>query len=83
MKHTAKFLRDARIKAGLSQQDVGDALGYGSGHQPISNYERGTCSPPLAQLANLIKVLKIDADKLIEVYMRDKREHLQKVMRVR
>jgi len=53
-----KFLYEKRIKAGLSQKDVSDKLGYTS-PQFISNYERGLCSPPLKKLKKIAELYKI------------------------
>ena len=52
------FLRAARMKAGLTQQQVAGALGY-STPQFISNWERGVSRPPdevLARLRNMYGV---------------------------
>lgn len=69
----ALFMRDARIKAGLSQGELAEALGYKSA-QFVSNWERGVSSPPLALLRKLATVLGVDIVK-IKTKMRAKIRH--------
>lgn len=66
----SSFLRDARLKAGLSQGDISNALGYTSA-QFISNWERGLSSPPLDRLYEIVQLLKIDSEELIELLLEE------------
>ena len=61
MKNTATLLKQSRIKAGLSQYDLGKRCKYGSG-QIVSNCERGAAPIPYKILRELAKL--VDADKL-------------------
>ncbi|MEK2645275.1 helix-turn-helix domain-containing protein [Bdellovibrio sp. BCCA] len=61
-----EFLKEKRMKAGLSQGDVADKLGY-STPQFISNWERGVSMPPINTLKKLGQLYKISADDLFEV----------------
>lgn len=56
-------LKRLREKAGLSQSEVAEAMGYESG-QFISNWERGISHPPIKDIRKLAKIYKIDADYL-------------------
>lgn len=53
------------MKAGLSQRDVSDTLGY-STPQFISNNERGISAPPLRDIPKLAKLYNTDARFLFE-----------------
>ena len=64
-----KFLYEKRIKAGLSQKDVSDKLGYSS-PQFISNYERGLCSPPLKKLKKIAELYKIKPKIIADLMIR-------------
>ncbi len=61
-----KFLRERRIKAGLTQMDVASRLEYSTA-QFISNWERGISMPPLDTLPKLSGLLKIPPKDLIGV----------------
>lgn len=51
-------LRIFRIKAGMSQEDLANAIGLG---QPvISSYEYGRCEPPLLTVVQLAKALNVE-----------------------
>lgn len=76
-----KYLKKKREDAGLTQTEVGEALGYTSGHQYISNWERGLSSPPLAKLNELIKLYHIDSDELITVILTNQERFLRKVLK--
>ncbi len=59
------FLKNAREKAGLTQQEVAQRLSYTSA-QFVSNWERGVSSPPLDSLPKISILLKISPRSLIE-----------------
>lgn len=61
-----KYLRKLRKEKGLTQRSVSDALGYSSA-QFISNFERGTASPPLKKLKVLMELYGADRGRLIEL----------------
>lgn len=54
MKHKfGDFLREKRMKAGLSQKEVALGLGYTT-PQFISNWERGLSNPPISSIRKLV-----------------------------
>ena len=63
-----EYLQACRIKKGLTQKDVSEALGYSSA-QFISNFERWRAVPPLSKLPKLIKILEMNSDTYIDLYM--------------
>ena len=62
----AKFLKEKRTVAGLSQKDVATKLGY-STSQFISNWERGISQPPIHTLRTLAKMYGVAADQMFQV----------------
>ncbi len=62
-KQLAELLKQKRIKAGLSQRDVSNALGY-STPQFISNWERGVSTPPMDAMPKLAELYHADMDDL-------------------
>lgn len=72
-----KFLKRARVKAGLSQGDVRDLLGYKT-PQIISDWERGICGPPLSSMRKLKRAYGLSEIAIVRVWMRAEREELEK-----
>jgi len=62
------FLRDKRLKAGISQGEVARTLGYTS-PQFVSNWERGLSEPPIATLKKLASLYSVPLDEMFEVVM--------------
>lgn len=56
-------IRDARIKMGLTQEQLGDLVGISK--VSICGYEQGTRTPTLATFLELLKVLKETPDYLL------------------
>jgi transcriptional regulator with XRE-family HTH domain len=65
----AKFLKDKRKQAGLSQGSVAKKLGYTS-PQFISNWERGLSRPPVATLRKIAQLYSISSDEMFEVILK-------------
>ena len=63
-KRIGQFLKQHRVKAGLTQSDVAQRLGYTS-PQFISNIERGLCSAPVKHLKDFAKMYNLDSEELI------------------
>ncbi len=61
-----RFLRERRVKSGMTQMDVANELKYTTA-QFISNWERGISMPPTDTLPRLSTLLKIAPRDLIEV----------------
>ena len=57
-----KLLRDARLKAGLTQLELAQKLEYTN--QFITNWERGQSKPPFKIMQKLCKILKIEEKEL-------------------
>ena len=64
----AKFLKEKRSQAGLSQKDVATKLGY-STSQFISNWERGISQPPIHTLRKLAQMYAVAADQMFQVLL--------------
>ena len=64
-KDLGNFLKQQRIKNGLSQKKVSQYLGYKNG-QYISNIERGLSFPPFAKLSQIAKLYKIPKGPLVK-----------------
>jgi len=60
------FLKDLRIRAGLSQLELSLKMGY-STPQFISNWERGVSEPPCKSIKKLSQVLSYDESDLRRV----------------
>jgi transcriptional regulator with XRE-family HTH domain len=57
-------VRELRTKAGLSQEELSQLMGYKNG-QFISNIERGICGIPMHSLYALVKHTNGDKDYII------------------
>jgi transcriptional regulator with XRE-family HTH domain len=61
-----KYLRQQRLKRGMSQSEVAKRLGYSTA-QFISNWERGMSSPPVKTLRKLAQFYDISAGAMFAV----------------
>lgn len=57
-------IRRARLRAGISQQEVADAIGVGV--TSVSRWEVGTRVPSAVRLAKLARVLGVSVDFLLD-----------------
>lgn len=73
----AAYLRSCRLKSGISQGRVADALGYSS-PQFVSNWERGTSVPPITAIPVLAKTIKVSPDKFIALYVESTKAMLER-----
>jgi transcriptional regulator with XRE-family HTH domain len=69
-----------REKAGLTQREVSDALGY-STPQFISNVERGRCRFPVQKLPRIKKLYKLSAEQVIDLFLSEERLSLMRVFK--
>lgn len=60
-------LKEARLRRGLTQEDLAKAVGVTKG--AIGNYETGVSSPKEAVLIKLMNILGIDANYLYQDYV--------------
>lgn len=74
------LLKHAREEAEVTQQELGDHLGYPSGHQYVSNWERNVCPPPWARMKEITKYLKIDQQEAYQAFIQDCNAHWIKFM---
>lgn len=72
--------KSLRERAGLTQRQVSDALGY-STPQFISNVERGRCRFPIQKLPKIRKLYRLSVDQTIEMVLSEERSELQKIFR--
>lgn len=68
-----QYLKEMRVKAGLTQAELATKLG--DVHtQFVSNWERGMCAPPNHCFQKLINILDINRDKLVKVMVADSKK---------
>lgn len=72
--------KNLREKAGLTQRDVSDQLGY-STPQFISNVERGRCRFPVQKLPKIKKLYRLSADQVIELFLSEEKVNLLRVFK--
>lgn len=75
--NTGKFIKEARIKAGISQQVIAKAFGY-STIQFVSNWERNVSIPPKKIIRPLAKLLKVKMQDLAQAIVSDKQAKVTK-----
>ena len=63
-----KRLKEARIRAGMTQADLARAVGVTKG--AVGNYESGVSSPKETILIKLMEVLGVDANYLYQDFIR-------------
>lgn len=71
----SRCLRQARIRAGFTQAELAQKLGYTS-PQFVSNWERGVARPPLSKTKELIELLKMSKKTYIQVLLKDEKQNL-------
>lgn len=76
-KELGNYLRDHRVRAGLSQMQVSRELGY-STSQFLSNCERGISSLPLEKLPILVKLYRLRKKDLIDFILRAQKNYLER-----
>ncbi len=74
--------RQYREKAGLTQKEVSDALGYTT-PQFISNVERGRCRFPVEKLPKLKRLYRLSGDQLVDMIMVEEKRGLVRHFKIR
>ena len=69
-----------REKAGLTQREVSDTLGY-STPQFISNVERGRCRFPIQKLPKIKKLYRLSTEQMIDLVLAEEKLLLRKVFK--
>lgn len=64
-KNFGDYLRAHRQKAGLTQMDVSDRLGYSTA-QFVSNWERGQSLPPVSALKTIALIYHLPPQELFD-----------------
>lgn len=64
----AKFLKDKRTDAALTQLEVGQRLGFHKS-QFVSSMERGTSRPPIQVLKKMCEIYQIPECEMRKAYM--------------
>jgi transcriptional regulator with XRE-family HTH domain len=67
--HQGKLFQECRLKKGLSQRDVAEALPVHA--QVVSNWERGICGVPKARLAKACQLFGVSKEQVIAAVMKD------------
>lgn len=60
------FIKQQRSKAGVTQEQLADALGYSTA-QFVSNWERGISMPPLKCLPKLAQTIGVSPKGMIDL----------------
>ena len=76
------YLREKRERAGYTQSDIAQKLGY-STPQFISNFERGLCAPPMKNLKTFVKLYKIHVDEIVSLIVKEQETTLRKELSAR
>jgi transcriptional regulator with XRE-family HTH domain len=74
------FLKSKREKAGLTQKQVSDELGYTT-PQFVSSWERGEREPPMNVIWRLASIYDISAEKLYDVMLEYRRVMVEQELR--
>lgn len=77
-----KYLREVRIKSGISQWQVAQKLGY-STPQFVSNWERNKCLPPIESFRILSHLYQIPFDAFVDMFVQEQRKAIYKKNRMR
>lgn len=67
MKDIPPIIKAARIRAGMTQQELGERMGYegDSANVSVRRWEAGTTPVPLKKIRQLAAVLNLTLDDLI------------------
>lgn len=63
--NTGRFMRSLREDKGLTQREIAEAFKIHT--QYVSNFERGTCPPPLKKTKKAFRRLKLTPETLTEL----------------
>ncbi len=74
-----EYLREMRDVSHYTQREVADILNYSSA-QFISNFERGITLPPLNRLKTLVKLYKLDVNRLMNLILEDERKRMTRML---
>lgn len=72
----SELIKESRIKAGITQLQAAEALGY-KGNQFIQSWESGRSMPPVDKLDALSRMYKMDCRNLVAAYCDQKLAQLK------
>lgn len=81
MTETGRLLKEKRIEANMSQDKLGEKLGYKSG-QFVSNAERNLVGLPPTQFKALGKILDCDPKEFLRAHMKDLEVKIRKIAKI-
>jgi transcriptional regulator with XRE-family HTH domain len=70
------YFKEAREKAGYTQKQISDKLGYSSA-QFVSNMERGLCHLPLKAMRRLIDLYELDRNEVLKAMLAQQEDFLR------
>ena len=73
----AKYIKEQRLNAALSQKEVVRLLGYKK-PQFLSNLERGTSRPPVDVLKRMCEIYRTSHQEMREMYIQESIEIAQR-----
>jgi|GEM_PF-475226 len=74
------FLKARRERAGLTQKQVSDELGYTTA-QFVSSWERGEREPPMHAIWRLASIYNISAEKIFDVMLEYRHKMIEQELR--
>lgn len=69
-KAVSAYFKAKREERGLTQEELSRFLGYTT-KQIVSNWERGVCSPPLNKLYEICKILNLNQEEVITLFLNE------------
>ena len=72
-----KYLETGRKKAGITQSELANILGYTS-PQIVSNWERAICLPPMAKLRQILELTKLDKEEYLKLMLFESEQSLNR-----
>ena len=82
MSTTGKLLKESRLKANLTQDELAGNLGFDSA-QHISNMERGTSAVTIKHIPDICKQTKSSKRVFMNALVTDYRNKLQTQLKIR
>ena len=73
--HLGQYLKELRLKAGLTQTELAIAINLHS--QFVSNWERGQSAPPSHCFQIVLDILQADRDKVVKLMVLDSKKIIE------
>jgi len=78
----AKYIRDRRLKMGITQPNLAKALRLSSA-MSISNFEKAKAPVPYKHLRKLVKILELNPKQVVRLIQDEREKELNKLLRIR